>query len=50
MIRCTIRIGFGPGIAGIRLTGLYAHTCDAVCEALSLYPGARRVSVQAVIA
>lgn len=48
MVRCVVSIGFGPGIAGIRLTGIYAHTCEAVCEALSLYPGAKRVSVRAV--
>lgn len=45
MIKCRIRLGFGPGIAGVKLTGLFASTCDAVSEALELYPSACRVSV-----
>ncbi len=45
MIKCRIRLGFAPGIAGLKLTGLFASTCDAVTEALDLYPDARRISV-----
>ena len=45
MIRCRIRLSFAPGIASLKLTGLFASTCDAVVEALTLYPAAVRVSV-----
>ncbi len=45
MIKCRIRLGFAPGIAGIKLTGLFASTCDAVTEALAMYPLAQRISV-----
>lgn len=45
MIKCRIRLGFAPGIAGLKLTGLFASSCDAVSEVLELYPLAQRVSV-----
>lgn len=48
MIRCRIRLGFGPGIPGLKLTGLFATTCDAVNEALAMFPGAQRISVIAL--
>ena len=45
MIRCRITLKFGPSCPGIKLTGLFASTCDAVVEALTVYPAAVRVSV-----
>lgn len=48
MIKCRIRLGFGPGIAGVKLTGLFTTTCDAVAEALAMFPDAVRVSVIAI--
>lgn len=48
MIKCRIRLAFGPGIASLKLTGLFATTCDAVNEALAMFPAAQRVSVIAL--
>ena len=45
MIKCRIRIGFGPGLANLKITGLFACTIDAANQALTLYPAAARVSV-----
>ncbi len=48
MIRCQVRLGFGPGIAGLRIDGIFKSTCDAVMEAMELYPHARRISAKAL--
>lgn len=48
MIKCRIRLAFAPGIAGVKLTGLFDTTCDAVAEALAMFPTAERVSVVAL--
>ena len=45
MIKCRIRVGFGAGLAGLKITGLFACTFDAANQALALYPAAQRVSV-----
>lgn len=40
LLKCRIRLGCGLGIAGLKLTGLFASTCDAVNEALAMFAGA----------
>lgn len=47
MIPCRIRLSF-VGLPSLKLTGLFLSTCDAVAEALAMFPDAVRVSVIAI--
>jgi hypothetical protein len=40
------RIRFLITVDGEKYTGIFAHSCDAVIDAIDRFPGARRISVK----